>query len=169
MRTGSALLHCWSAALEEYDFSVKHRPGKSQTHVDGLSRLPVDPPPSEDALLQVRLVEDEEEARKLARELHAPPTSVDKHCGSSSATSITTKPATASASKPLRVVPNVNWSATMDIARRRLVLSSLKVPGIRCLLTLWDLCRRITSRNSSSCSWIATPSTLSSSHPAIKP
>ena len=70
MRTGSKLLHRWSAALEEYDFSVKHRPGKSQTHVDGLSRLPVDPPPPEDAVLQVRLLEDEEEARKIAQELH---------------------------------------------------------------------------------------------------
>ena len=39
MRTGSALLHRWSAALEEYDFTVRHRPGKAQTHVDGLSRL----------------------------------------------------------------------------------------------------------------------------------
>ena len=29
MRTGSALLHRWSAALEEYDFTVKHRPGES--------------------------------------------------------------------------------------------------------------------------------------------
>ena len=53
MRTGSALLHRWSAALEEYDFTVKHRLGKSQMHVDGLSRLPVDPPPPEDTLLQV--------------------------------------------------------------------------------------------------------------------
>ena len=48
MRTGSALLHRWSATLEEYDFTVKHRQGKSQTHVDGLSLLPVDPQPPED-------------------------------------------------------------------------------------------------------------------------
>ena len=69
MRTGSALLHCWSTALEEYDFTVKHRPGKSQTHVDGLSRLPVDPPPPEDTILQVWLLENEDEARKIAHEL----------------------------------------------------------------------------------------------------
>ena len=56
--------------LEEYDFTVKHHPGKSQTHVDGLSRLPVDPPPPEDTLLQVRLLEDKDEARKIACELH---------------------------------------------------------------------------------------------------
>ena len=49
---------------------MKHRPGKSQTHVDGLSRLPVNPPPPEDAILQIRLIEDEDEARKIARELH---------------------------------------------------------------------------------------------------
>ena len=48
--------------LEEYDFTVKHRPGKSQTHVDGLSNLHVDPPPSEDAILQVRLLDNEDEA-----------------------------------------------------------------------------------------------------------
>ena len=66
MRTGSALLHRWSAALEEYDFTVRHRPGKAQTHVDGLSRLPVDSTPSEDTLLHVRFLENEDEARKLA-------------------------------------------------------------------------------------------------------
>ena len=70
MRTGSTLLHRWLAVLEECDFSVKHRPGKSQMHVDGLSLLPVDPPPPEDTILQVRLLEDEEEARKTAQELH---------------------------------------------------------------------------------------------------
>ena len=71
MRTGSALLHRWSAALEEYDFTVHHRPGKAQTHVDWLSRLPVDPAPPEDALPHVQLLDNEEEARKLAQELHS--------------------------------------------------------------------------------------------------
>ena len=69
MRTGSALLHRWSAALKEYDFTVRHRPGKIQTHVDGLSRLPVDPAPPEDTLLHIELG-NEEEARRLAQELH---------------------------------------------------------------------------------------------------
>ena len=71
MRTGSALLHHWSAALEEYDFIVKHRPGKAQTNVHGLSRFPVDPAPPEDVLLHVRLLENEEEARALAKEPHS--------------------------------------------------------------------------------------------------
>ena len=70
MRMGSALLHRWSAALGEYDFMVKHLPGKFQMHVDGLSRLPIDPPPPEDTILQVRLLENEDEARRIARELH---------------------------------------------------------------------------------------------------
>ena len=69
MRTGSALLHRWSAALEEYDFTVRHRPGKVQTHVDGLSRLPLGSAPPEDALMHVQ-VDSEEEARRLAQELH---------------------------------------------------------------------------------------------------
>ena len=70
MRTGSALLHRWSAALEEYDFTVRHLPGKAQTHVDGLSRLPVGPAPPEDTLLHVQIDTDEED-RKLAQELHS--------------------------------------------------------------------------------------------------
>ena len=70
MRTGSALLHHRSAALEEYDFTIRHRPGKAQTHVDGLSRLPVGPAPPEDTLLHVQ-IDTEEEARKLAQELHS--------------------------------------------------------------------------------------------------
>ena len=69
MRTGSALLHRWSAALEEYDYTVRHRPGKVQTHVDGLSRLPVDPAPPEDTIFHIE-VQNEEEARCLAQELH---------------------------------------------------------------------------------------------------
>ena len=71
MRKGSAVLHRWSAALEEYDFTVHHRPGKAQTHVDGPSRLPVDPAPPEDTLLLVHVLHTEEEARKLAQELHS--------------------------------------------------------------------------------------------------
>ena len=71
MMTGSTLLHRWSAALEEYDFTVHHRPGKAQTHVDGLSQLPVDPAPPEDTLLHVQLLDNEEEARKLPQELHS--------------------------------------------------------------------------------------------------
>ena len=70
MRTGSVLLHCWSAALEEYDFTVHHRPGKAQSHVDGLSQLPVGPPPPENTLLHIQ-IDTEEEARKLAQELHS--------------------------------------------------------------------------------------------------
>ena len=70
LRTGSALVHQWSAALEECDFMVKHHPGKSQTHVDGLSHLPVDPPPPEDVILQVGHLNNEDEAWKIARELH---------------------------------------------------------------------------------------------------
>ena len=70
MSTGSALLHRWSAALKEYDFTVHHRPGKVQTYVDRTSRLPVGPAPPEDALLHIP-VASEEEARKLAHELHS--------------------------------------------------------------------------------------------------
>ena len=39
MKHESALLHCWAAQLEDYDFKVLHRSGKNQGHVDALSRL----------------------------------------------------------------------------------------------------------------------------------
>ena len=45
-------------------------PGKVQTHVDGLSHLPVGPAPPEDALLHIQ-VDTKEEARRLAQELHS--------------------------------------------------------------------------------------------------
>ena len=41
MKTENALLHRWAASLEDYEFEVKHRPGKKQGHVDALSRLMV--------------------------------------------------------------------------------------------------------------------------------
>ena len=56
--------------MEEYDFTVHHRPGKAQTHVDGLNWLPVSLAPPEDTLLHVQ-VDTEDEARKLAQELHS--------------------------------------------------------------------------------------------------
>ena len=41
MKSESALLHRWASQLEDYQFDILHRPGKSQGHVDGLSRLPI--------------------------------------------------------------------------------------------------------------------------------
>ena len=49
---------------------MRHRPGKVHSHVDGLSRLPVGPAPSEDTLLHLQ-VDSEEEAHKLVQELHS--------------------------------------------------------------------------------------------------
>ena len=42
MKSTSAILHCWAAALEDYRFTILHRPGKLQGHVDALSRLPTE-------------------------------------------------------------------------------------------------------------------------------
>ena len=132
MWTGSALLHRWSAALEEYDFTVKHRPGKARTHVDGLSWLPVDPAPPEDVLLQIRLVKNEDEARNLLRELHSATHLADRRCGSSSAIAMNSRPVAAFALKSRRVVPSVSWAAIMAAVRRRWGPSSPKGHGTRC-------------------------------------
>ena len=42
MKSTSAILHRWAAALEDYRFMILHRPGKLQGHVDALSRLPTE-------------------------------------------------------------------------------------------------------------------------------
>ena len=42
MKSTSAILHRWAAALEDYRFTILHRPAKLQGHVDALSRLPTE-------------------------------------------------------------------------------------------------------------------------------
>ena len=42
MKSTSAILHRWAAALEDYRFTIIHRPGKLQGHVDALSKLPME-------------------------------------------------------------------------------------------------------------------------------
>ena len=75
MRTGSSLLHRWAALLEEYTYTIRHRPGKSQTHVDGLSRLPVGVAPPEDQdperVATIREITAREEAIRILEAIHA--------------------------------------------------------------------------------------------------
>ena len=108
MRTGSTLLHRWSAALEEYDFSVKHRPGKLQTHVDGLNRLPVTHLLRKITISKYSSWRAKRKPARLPESSIPPPTSVGMRYGSSSVTGIPTRLAAASVSKPFRAVPNVN-------------------------------------------------------------
>ena len=139
MRTGSTLLHRWSATLEEYDFIVKHRPGESQTHVDGLSCLPVDPPPPEDAILQIRLLEDEDEARKIARELHTA-THLSGHAlWKLFRDRYSHKAGCRICLETAHSCPSASWAPIMATARRRQAPSSPRAHGIRCPLTLWAL------------------------------
>ena len=68
MKHKSALLHRWTAQLEDYDFEVLHRPGKNQGHVDALSRL------SKDTVnllgFEKTILRAPEETRKVLQKLH---------------------------------------------------------------------------------------------------
>ncbi|CAI5473541.1 unnamed protein product [Closterium sp. Yama58-4] len=48
----------WAVKLQEYDFKIRHRPGKTLQHVDGLSRNPP-PPEAEQAAKQMGETEQE--------------------------------------------------------------------------------------------------------------
>ena len=155
MRTWSALLHHWSAALEEYDFTVRHRPGKAQTHVYGLSWLLVDPTPPEDTLLRVRLLENEDEARKLAQELH--PTT---HLGGQALWKLFNDRYTYKSGRRLcleiaQSCPQCQMGSDYGHRQKTTRAYSPGVHGTRSPWTLWDLYPPTTDRNSSSCLWIA--------------
>ena len=70
MKTGAAVLHRWSATLEAFNFTVKHRPGRSQGHVDALSRLPQAPAPPDEVVFLVQPLQSKAEAIEKAKELH---------------------------------------------------------------------------------------------------
>ena len=95
--------------------------------------------------------------------------SVDRRCGSSSATAMISKPVAAFVSKLPRAVPSVRWVAIMATVRKRRGPSSPEGHGTRSQLTLWDLSLPTTPRSSSSCLWTATRGIPSSSPLATTP
>ena len=63
MKTENALLYRWAASLEDYDFEIKHRPGKKQGHVDALNQLM--------AIRKTdRRILDEEETKQALQKMH---------------------------------------------------------------------------------------------------
>ena len=159
MRTGSMLLHRWSAALEEYDFTVRHRPGTVQTHMDGLSRLPVGPAPPEDALLHMQ-ANSEEEAHWLAQELHTA-----THLGGQALWKLFSDRYSHKAVR--RICIEVAQSCPQcqigsDYGHRLKTTGSIQSKGPwGSLSILWAHSLPIADMNSSSCSSIASPDTLS--------
>ena len=67
MKSTSAILHRWAAALEDYRFTILHRPGKLQGHVDALSRLPTE---NLVFTLEGKIKVPEEEAETVIGEVH---------------------------------------------------------------------------------------------------
>ena len=164
MRTGSALLHRWSAALEEYDFTVKHRPGKAQTHVDGLSRLP-----PEYMLLHLCLLENEDEVQKLTKELHSA-----THLGGQALWKLFHDRYDYKAGRHicLEVAQSCpKCQLGNDYGHHQKTTGAIQSQGdaTHYLLTLWGLYQPITARSSSSCLWTAIHSISSSSRLAITP
>ena len=67
MKSTSAILHRWAAALEDYRFTILHRPGKLQGHVDALSRLPTE---NLVFTLEGKIKVSEEKAEAVIAEVH---------------------------------------------------------------------------------------------------
>ena len=141
---------------------VKHRPGKAQTHVDGLSRLPVDPAPPENVLLHICLLENEEEARKLSQELHSA-----THLGGQALWKLFRDRYDFKSGR--RICLEVAQSCSQcqlgsDYGHRQKTTgpSSPEGHGIRSQLTLWDLFPPTTNMSSSSCLWTAIRGIVSS-------
>ena len=67
MKNESTLLHRWPASLEDYRFTILHRPGKLQGHVDGLIRLPLASPTF---TLEGKIQIKEEEVEEVIKEVH---------------------------------------------------------------------------------------------------
>ena len=67
MKSTSAILHRWAAALEDYRFTIIHRPGKLQGHVDALSRLPTE---NLAFTLEGKIKVSEENAEPIITEVH---------------------------------------------------------------------------------------------------
>ena len=67
MKSTSAILHRWAAALEDYWFTIIHRPGKLQGHVDALSRLPTE---NLVFTLKGKIKVSEEKAETVITEVH---------------------------------------------------------------------------------------------------
>ena len=67
MKSTSAILHGWVAALEDYRFTILHRPGKLQGHVDALSRLPTE---NLVFTLEGKIKVSEEEVETVITEVH---------------------------------------------------------------------------------------------------
>ena len=67
MKSTSAILHRWAAALEDYRFTILHRPGKLKGHLDALSRLPTE---NLVFMLEGKIKVSEEKAEAVIREVH---------------------------------------------------------------------------------------------------